>query len=340
MKKRAFAIGARYLVGGFAAVLLAVLVFATQDDGPRFSAWSAPVNLGPPANGPGGEYFHFISKDGLSLYFTSDDFVDPVTGYYLEGYGGWDIFVCQRASVNDPWGPPQNLGPNINTEYYEGAPAISRDGHLMYFASTRPGGFGGTDIYVSRRHNMRDDFGWKAPQNLGNGINTPANEANPEIFEDDENTGAIILYFDSNRPSGPGPYDNIDNFNGNDIYASVLQPDETFGPAELLMELCTSSRERQPSIRRDGLEFFFVSNRPGGLGQLDLWVSTRSTTSDSWSAPVNMGAPINSPDRDGGPALSWDGTSLYFCTYKRPGGLGYFDGYVITRTKLKGPDKD
>ena len=99
---------------------------------------------------------------------------------------------------------------------------------------------------------MRDDFGWQPPQNLGGGVNTEYNDSNPEIFEDDENTGAIILYFDSNRPSGPGPYDNIDNFNGNDIYASVLQPDETFGPAELLMELSLPpAKDNRPFVGTD-----------------------------------------------------------------------------------------
>lgn len=243
--------------------------------------------------------------------------------------------------MNNPWEAPRNLGPGINTEFNEEAPSISPDGHLMYFASNRPGGFGGQDIYVARRHNKRDDFGWRSAQNLGSGINSSANEDNPQIFEDDENTGDIILFFDSNRYAGPlyGPYDD-DGLNGNDIYASILQPDETFGQARLVEELNTTLRERQVSVRRDGLEIFFVSNRTGGPGQLDLWVSTRSTTSDPWSAPVNLGASVNSPKRYGGPTLSWDGTTLYFCP-DRLGSWGvYLDAYVITRTKLKGADND
>ena len=357
MKKRVFALGARYLLAGFAAVLLTVIVFATQDDGPKFSAWSEPVNLGSPPNGPLGEWFNFISKDGLSLYFTTDSCVTP-TDTCREGFGGHDIFVCQRACVNDPWGPPQNLGPAINTPYNEGGPSISPDGHFMYFASNRPGGFGGNDIYVSRRHNKRYDFswrlaqnlgsrhnnrydfGWQPAQNLGSGVNTGANEASPEIFEDDEGTGNITLYFDSNRTGGFGPFTDDGNGNGNDIYASILQPDETFGPAEFVEELSTTSMDRQPAIRRDGLEIFIVSNRPGGRGSLDLWVSTRPTTSDPWSEPVNLGEPINGSLRDAGPALSWDRTSLYFCSVRPDSGGLYFDLYVSTRTKLKGPHKD
>jgi len=321
---------------GLAAVGLACLLVVglaalpAAEDPPRFSAWSEPVNLGAWPNGPNGplsEWFQFTSKDGLSLYFTAD----------FEELDNWDIYVSQRASVEDPWGPPQKLGPEINTPYIEGGPSISADGHSLYFASNRPGGFGSTDIYVSRRHNKRDNFGWQTPQNLGSGVNTTYNEASPEIFEDDEGTGMTTLYFESNRPEGPGPYDDIYGC-GNDIWASTLQPDETFGPAVLVEELNTKSRDMTPSIRRDGLEIFFTSNRPGGLGARDLWVSTRPSTSDPWSKPVNLGPPVNQPGREEGPSLSWDGTELYFCAIRSDSG-GYLDLYVSTRTKMTGRDK-
>ncbi len=316
----------------FSAAALA----SPPDDPPQFSGWSAPVNLGATVNSPTGDFFPFISRDGLSLYFTSATCgSNPFPGC-RPGFGGWDIYVSQRTSVDEPWGPVQNLGPNINTPYNEGAPSLSADGHLMYFASDRPGGFGGNDIYVSRRHNKRDDFGWQPPENLGSGVNSNANEASPEIFED-ETTGVITLYFDSNRVGGPGPFTDDGNGNGNDIYASILQPDETFGPATLIAELSTPFLDRQPTIRRDGLEMFLASNRPGTLGGLDLWVSTRASTSDPWSTPVNLGSVVNSVGPDAGPALSFDGTTLCFQS-NRPGGLGAFDLYVTTRTKLKGPD--
>jgi hypothetical protein len=194
-------------------------------------------------------------------------------------------------------------------------------------------GVGGNDIYVSRRHNKRDDFRWQFPQHLGSNVNSSANDANPEIFEDDT-TGVITLYFDSNRLGGPGPFTNEPGCNGNDIYTSVLQSDETFGNPTLVAELSTPYRDRQPTIRRDGLEMFFSSDRPGGFGGLDLWVSTRATTADPWSSPVNLGPVVNSAGNDGGPALSFDGTTLYFNS-DRPGGYGGYDLYMITRMKLR-----
>jgi hypothetical protein len=289
------------------------------DDGPKFGPWSAPVNLGPPVNSAFAEQFPAISKDGLSLYFSCFDCPGNI--------GGADIWVSQRASVNDAWGTPQNLGANINTAGNDSGPALSFDEHELYFNSNRAGGFGNGDLYVSRRLNKRDDFGWQPAENLGSGVNTAAAEAFPEFFENDE-TGAITLYFQSNRPGGLG---------ATDIYASALQADGTFGPAVLVVELSSPFEDLHPAIRRDGLEMFLASDRPGTLGNVDLWVSTRANTSDRWSTPVNLGPTVNSVFADGGPALSRNGTELYFHSPFRPGNVGgpMFDIWVSTRTKLK-----
>src|SRR2546429_440444 len=79
------------------------------------------------------------------------------------------------------------------------------------------------------------------------------------------------------------------------------------------------------------------SGRPGGVGSEDLWVSTRASTLDPWSTPVNLGAVVNTTAFEGGPALSFDGTTLYSHS-NRPGGWGGNDLYVTTRTQLRGRD--
>ncbi len=331
----------KYLVAGGLTCLLAVGLAAllAADDPQQYSDWSAPVNLGPIVNSPGADAGAFISKDGLSLYFGSWSCgPTPVPPCRTDGYGQLDIYVSQRASVEDPWGPPQNLGPGINTSSNEQTPTISLDGHWLYFASDRPGTFGELDLYVSRRHNKRDDFGWQPAVNLGGGVNTSAIERGPAHFEDDE-TGTVTLYFSSTRPGGVG---------FEDIYASTLDEDaedETFGPAVLVPELSSPSADTNPAIRRDGLEMFLGSNRPGsilnvlGNPSFDLWVSTRTSTADPWSTPVNLGVIVNSSALDFRPALSFDGTELYFHS-NRPGGFGLNDLYRSTRTKLKEPDED
>jgi hypothetical protein len=293
------------------------LVFERLESRLCLSMWSEPVNLGPVINGAGFDNRRpAIFSDGLSLYFSSNR---------PGGYGTNDLWVSHRATVDDPWGDPQNLGPAIN---YPGsqetsAPNLSRDQHwLFFFATDRPGGYGGKDIWASYRPDTQDDLGWQSPINLGPGINTQYDDAGPGYFEDPA-TGTTTLYFDCDRPGGMGDLD---------IYASTLQGFARFGPAVLVPELSSPNRDGRPTIRNDGLEMFLTSNRPGGLGNgLNIWVSTRASTLDPWSTPVNLGAPINMDGfNDAASALSSDGNTMYFYS-NRPGGYGMNDLWMSTR---------
>jgi len=107
-------------------------------------------------------------------------------------------------------------------------------------------------------------------------------------------------------------------------------------------ELNSPFRDTRMAIRSDGLEIIFTSNRPGGIGparlNLNLWASTRGSTLDRWSTPVNPGSPINFGGFvDRGPALSFDGKTLYFAS-NRPGGSGKSDLWMATRIRLERDD--
>jgi hypothetical protein len=281
-----------------------------------FGPWDKPVNLGPVVNSAYNDNRPTISKDDLSLYFSSDR---------PGGSGGLDLWVSQRASRDDPWGVPKNLGPTINSSAEESAPSLSRDGHWLFFHSARPGGFGGLDLYASYRTNVHDDFGWQPPVNLGPGVNSASDDAGPILFQDEE-TGVTTLYFNSNRPGGPGDID---------IYASTPTADGTFGPAVLVPELSSPSRDTRIALRHDGREAILATNRPGGSGGIDLWVSTRATTTDPWGTPVNLGSVVNTAFTDGAAALSSDSTTLYLYS-NRPGGVGGDDLWVTMRKKVPG----
>jgi len=284
----------------------------------KYSDWAAPTNLGPIINSASSDQGPAISKDGLSLYFHSNR---------PGGLGGpFDMYVSQRASVDDPWGPPINLGPPVNTVFDEGNPALSRDGHFLFFQSIRPGGIGGIDLWVSYREHTHDDFDWQPVVNLGAGVNSAADDNGPSYFENDE-SGAPQLFFGSTRLGGLG---------GADIYVSTQLADGSFGPATLVTELSSIANENRPSIRPDGLEIIFQSNRAGSLSTaLDLWVATREDTADAWSAPVNLGSAINTSSIDNNANLSSDRKTLFFSS-DRPGGSGGLDLYMTTRTKLRG----
>ena len=246
------------------------------------------------------------------------------------GEGGEDIYVSQRATRDHEWGPPVNLGPIINTTADESVPAFSRDGHLMFFSSGRPGS-AGVDIWVSRRENTKDDFAWEPPQNLGAGVNSASNDAGPAYFENEE-VGVPQLYFNSNRPGvGLGTAN---------IYVSEQLADGSFGPASLVVELSALGASNRASIRHDGREIFFTSTRPGSIdsgtpvgNSTDLWVATRETVFDPWSEPINLGSTVNTAQIEVQPSISSDRETLFFAS-TRPGGFGNTDLYMTTRTKL------
>jgi len=156
-----------------------------------------------------------------------------------------------------------------------------------------------------------DDFRWQPPFNLGAGVNSPFEDAGPSFFENDEN-GGPLLFFNSRRP-GPGPVGTAD------IYVSQLASNGLFGAATRVLELSSLASEQRSSVRFDGLEIFFFSDRPGSLGA-DLWVSTREAVSDPWSPPLNLGAPINSAFGEAQPYIA-DRQTLFFNS-NRPGGFG------------------
>lgn len=98
----------------------------------------------------------------------------------------------------------------------------------------------------------------------------------------------------------------------------------------------TALVEGQPNVRRDGLELFFFSNRPGSLGN-DIYSASRASTADDWSTPLNLGPAVNgvATSSETRPSRSRDGTTLYFGS-NRAGGEGDADHYVTTREKLTG----
>jgi hypothetical protein len=247
-------------------------------------------------NSPALEGCPFVAQRDDILYFASNR---------GGGAGGIDIWYSVRRA-DGSWGAPVNFV-EVNTSANELCPMAHRNGRTFLFVSSRPGGCGGDDLYATRLHATR---GWASPNNLGCTVNSAANEASPSLTETE-------LYFSSTRGGL------------SDIYVSPFDG-EAFGAPSAIGALNTAANDSRPNLRRDGLEIFFDSDRAGGSGAIDLWTSTRATTSDAWSAPVNLGGSVNSTANDLRPSLSWDGASLYFGS-TRSGGEGVQDLYVTTR---------
>ncbi len=122
-------IGGEYRSEGLGSADIWVTTRKSKND-----PWGTPVNLGPTVNTSDSESAPCISIDGLSLYFHSDH----------PGFGNTDIWVTTRKSKDEPWGPPVNLGPTVNSPDLEYNPDISSDGSTLYFVSNRPGTVGGS----------------------------------------------------------------------------------------------------------------------------------------------------------------------------------------------------
>ncbi len=145
-------------------------------------AWGTPVNLGPTVNSEAFDNHPSISTDGLTLYFDSRR---------PGGSGSDDIWVTRRATTNDPWGEPVNLGPTINTNNIDLSPNISSEGLTFFFDTRIPD----RDIWLTTRRTPDDD--WELPVNLGPPVNTSYDDTDPSICAD-----GSMLYFASYRPGG------------------------------------------------------------------------------------------------------------------------------------------
>ncbi|OLC42857.1 MAG: hypothetical protein AUH75_03785 [Gemmatimonadetes bacterium 13_1_40CM_4_65_7] len=275
------------------------------------SVWSEPVNLGAPVNSQYTEQSPALSPDGLSLYFASDR---------PGGMGNVDLWVSHRASEDSPWEAPVNLGSVINTPAVESGPNLSSDGLMLFFQTNRAGGHGSNDIYVSHRTDPYDDLGWQAPIDLGPDVNTATGEFGPFFLEHGDQ--GPVLYF------ARGPSNTF-----TDIYVAPMQEDgQPRGPAQLVAELSDANfNDGRPTLRANGKELFFFSNRPGGFGGADLWISTRQTPHDAWSQPMNLGMPPNSAAGEIVPFLTADGRTLLFAD-DRTDGLGGQDIWMSTRS--------
>jgi hypothetical protein len=158
------------------------------------SEWDTPTNLGPQVNTEWDEIKPNISGDGLSLYFSDYSWWEPTASPRPGGQGQGDIWVTTRASKDDPWESPVNLGPMVNSSAVDGGPCISADGSALFFFSNRSGGHGSHDIWISTRltSELIPEGYWGTPINLGSIVNSQEYDKDPCI-----STNGSILYYDS-----------------------------------------------------------------------------------------------------------------------------------------------
>jgi hypothetical protein len=294
-----------------------------QGRGHEFTEWSMAVNV---ETIPGTDSsLNTAFNDGCPT-LAPDDRTLFMASNRPGGFGGQDIWIARREGPEDPWGAPENVGAPINTAFDDFCPSPTRNGHLFFFVSNRPGGCGGSDIYMTRWRN--DIHGWEEPVNLGCDVNTVGSEVSPFLVN---GPGGPLLYFSSNvaggySPDAPGALTGDD-----DIYVSEWRGG-AFQSPQLVEGVNTGFNDSRPNLSHDGQELFFDSNR---LGTPDIFYAFRDRPHDAWPAPARLPDTVNSGAAETRPSLSWDGTLLVFGS-NRPGAEGMTDIYMTTRTRIKG----
>jgi len=244
--------------------------------------WTTPERLGAPISTGYLEIEPLINAAGDKLYFQSNRPAGRLQGNpllspfvtisffiptylaeaklgasVLDGFGLGDVWVSHK--VNGAWSEPQNLKdvpgePPVNTAFYDHCLSFSADGNEAFWTSTRPGGFGGNDIWTSRRV----DGKWSAPENLGPNVNGPGDEHHSIPTADNRS-----LYVTSMRDGGYG---------GDDSYSTTRDADGKWGPLVNLGPIMNGpGDDRCPAWTPDFKIFLFDSTREDGFGSLDLW---------------------------------------------------------------------
>lgn len=190
---------------------------------------------------------------------------------------------------------PKNMGSNINTQYDDYHPSITVDDSTLIYTINLP--------TANPKINQEDLFSaqkfeeWQKSIPLTQ-INTKANEGAQSITAD----GKTMFFTICNAPEGYGSCD---------IYVTQRIGNKWVKPRNLGPEVNGKYWESQPSCSADGRTLYFTSNRPGGIGQKDIWV-THLQSNGNWSKPENLGATINTKHNDESPYIHADGITLYF----------------------------
>ena len=215
--------------------------------------------------------------------------------------------------------PAVNLGAPINSSFDESSPEISVDGLTLVFSSTRPGGQGDRDLWISTRPNLASP--WGAPVNLGPTVNTTANDSGAALSPD-----GLTILLQTNRDTAPSLVYDIWQTRRSAIGQPWSAATNAGAPVN------SSQSDHGPAFLPDGLGILFGSDRSGGFGGDDIYGATRASIDGPWSGgATNAGAVINTPGFDAAPSVAFDGLTMFYSS-SRAGSVGLNDIWMASRS--------
>jgi outer membrane protein OmpA-like peptidoglycan-associated protein/tetratricopeptide (TPR) repeat protein len=213
---------------------------------------------------------------------------------------------------------PVNLGPNINTRDDEYWPSLSADEQTLVFTRLVHYDMNNQHVQEDFYFSTKTESGWSLAKSAGYPLNTPDNEGAQSISAN----GKFMVYTVCNREGVIGRCD---------LYYSTKKGNDWTFPKNMGEPINTVYKETQPSLSADGRTIYFASDRPGGKGMLDIWMS-RQNENGSWQNPVNLGDSINTPGDEMSPFIHQDGKTLYFSSNTLIG-MGGFDIFIARRNE-------
>lgn len=233
------------------------------------------------------------------------------------------LFAMEAMKNPVPFNP-ENLGKAVNSDYSEYWPSLSVDEKILMFTVMlpveSPSDVDAFYLHEDFFYSLWSEGSWTPRVNAGAPLNSPDNEGAQSMTAD----GSTLWFTACNRQDGKGMCD---------LYFSKLENGQWSVPTNAGAPLNTRYSEKHPAISADGRRLFFTSNRPGGLGSYDLWMSELS--GEGWSLPLNMGDSLNTPGLEQSPFIHPDQQSLYFSSNGWPG-MGQGDLFLSRLDRNRG----
>ncbi|MBZ0246162.1 MAG: OmpA family protein [Cyclobacteriaceae bacterium] len=272
------------------------------------------IHLSENVNSEYPDYAPTINSSETLMVFTSrrpDGNLNTTVAADLVYYE--DIFYSEN--IDGKWQPSKNMRGPLNTNYHNSSVAISPDGQSMILYQDSNGG----DLFVSSK-NTSGEFEWSTPKSM-EGLNSEYLENSASLTADNK-----TVYFTSDRPGGYG---------GTDIYSAELGKGNRWGNIKNLGPLVnTEMDEDGVFVTASGKSLFFSSNGHAGMGDMDLYRTELDTINGTWSEPVNLGYPINSPENDIYFVLNKDETFAYISSVRKEN-IGEQDIYKVDMRNWK-----